>query len=331
MNSKKIDLKELLKEKKKIALGGHVRPDGDCIGSVMGLYLYLKQEYPHIQTDVYLEKIPETFRLIKGTDEVRSEVNNNETPYDLFICLDCADPMRLGFSSSVFENAKETVCIDHHISNESFADLNYIVPDASSTSELVVTLLDEEKISKESAEALYMGIAHDTGVFRYSCTSPETMENAANLMRKGINGNAIIEQTFYEKTYVQNQILGRALLESMLIMDRQCVVSVIRKSSMEFFHAEPSDLEGVVSILRQTKGVEVAIFLHELEPQKYKVSLRSKQYIDVSVIAKHFGGGGHIRAAGVTMTGSAHDVINNITEQIARQFEKLEEKSVIPQ
>ena len=74
----------------------------------MGLYLYLKQEYPHIQTDVYLEKIPETFRLIKGTDEVRSEVNNNETPYDLFICLDCADPMRLGFSSSVFENAKET-------------------------------------------------------------------------------------------------------------------------------------------------------------------------------------------------------------------------------
>ena len=331
MNSKKIDLKELLKEKKKIALGGHVRPDGDCIGSVMGLYLYLKQEYPHIQTDVYLEKIPETFRLIKGTDEVRSEVNNNETPYDLFICIDCADPMRLGFSSSVFENAKETVCIDHHISNESFADLNYIVPDASSTSELVVTLLDEEKISKESAEALYMGIAHDTGVFRYSCTSPETMENAAKLMRKGINGNAIIEQTFYEKTYVQNQILGRALLESMLIMDRQCVVSVIRKSSMEFFHAEPSDLEGVVSILRQTKGVEVAIFLHELEPQKYKVSLRSKQYIDVSVIAKHFGGGGHIRAAGVTMTGSAHDVINNITEQIARQFEKLEEKSVIPQ
>ena len=250
MNSKKIDLKELLKEKKKIALGGHVRPDGDCIGSVMGLYLYLKQEYPHIQTDVYLEKIPETFRLIKGTDEVRSEVNNNETPYDLFICLDCADPMRLGFSSSVFENAKETVCIDHHISNESFADLNYIVPDASSTSELVVTLLDEEKISKESAEALYMGIAHDTGVFRYSCTSPETMENAAKLMRKGINGNAIIEQTFYEKTYVQNQILGRALLESMLIMDRQCVVSVIRKSSMEFFHAEPSDLEGVVSILK---------------------------------------------------------------------------------
>lgn len=234
--------------------------------------------------------------------------------------------MRLGFSRPLFENAKESVCIDHHISNEAFADLNYIVPDASSTSELVVTLLDEERIPQESAEALYMGIVHDTGVFRYSCTSPETMENAAKLMRKGINGNEIIEKTFYEKTYVQNQILGRALLESMLIMDRKCIVSVIRKNSMEFFHAEPSDLEGIVSVLRQTKGVEVAIFLHEIEPHKYKVSMRSKDLIDVSVIAKHFGGGGHVRAAGVTMAGSAHDVINNITEQIARQFEVLEQK-----
>ena len=327
MNSKKIDLKELLKEKKKIALGGHVRPDGDCIGSVMGLYLYLKQEYPHIQTDVYLEKIPETFRLIKGTDEVRSEVNNNETPYDLFICLDCADPMRLGFSSSVFENAKETVCIDHHISNESFADLNYIVPDASSTSELVVTLLDEEKISKESAEALYMGIAHDTGIFRYSCTSPETMEAAAQLMRKGVDTAKITDRTYYEKTYVQNQILGRALLESIMVLDQRCIVSVVRLKEMEFFQAKPSDLEGIVSQMRQTKGVEVAMFLHETAPQTFKVSLRSKERVDVSRIAKYFGGGGHVRAAGVTMKGSVHDVINNLTALIEKQLdEKIEQE-----
>ena len=206
-------LKELLKEKKKICPGRtRSAPDGDLhrIGNGVISFI-LKQEYPHISDRRFIwKKYLRHFRLIKGTDEVRSEVNNNETPYDLFICLDCADPMRLGFSSSVFENAKETVCIDHHISNESFADLNYIVPDASSTSELVVTLLDEEKISKESAEALYMGIAHDTGVFRYSCTSPETMENAAKLMRKGINGNAIIEQTFYEKTICAKPDFGKS-------------------------------------------------------------------------------------------------------------------------
>ena len=318
-----IILANILEGKTRAAISGHVRPDGDCIGSCLGLYLYLKEQYPHICTDVYLEEIPGAYRMIKGTDEVKSQIPEGEV-YDVFFCLDCGDKERLGFSAPLFEAAKETVCIDHHVSNEAFADQNHIVPDASSTSELVFTLLDKEKISKEAAEALYMGIVHDTGVFQYSCTSPETMEIAAELMRKGINGSEIIDKTYYEKTYVQNQILGRALLESMLIMDKRCIVSVIRQRSMEFFQAQPADLEGIVSQLRQTKDVEVAIFLHEVEPQKYKVSLRSKNKVDVSVIAKHFGGGGHVRAAGVTMKGSSHDVINNITARIALQLDHRE-------
>ncbi len=320
-----IELKEILKGKRKVALGGHVRPDGDCVGSCMGLYLYLKEEYPQIDTDVYLEPVPESYRMIAGTDEVKSEIAAQE-PYDLFICLDCGDEQRLGFSAPLFDAAKETLCIDHHVSNDAFADNNYIVPDASSTSELVYRLLEDEKITKPIAEALYMGIVHDTGVFQYSCTSPETMEIAASLMRKGINGSEIIDKTYYEKTYIQNQILGRALLESMLIMDKQCIVSVIRQRSMEFFQAEPSDLEGIVSQLRQTKGVEVAIFLHEMQPQLFKVSLRSKGKVDVSEIAKYFGGGGHVRAAGVTMKGSSHDVINNITGRIALQMKMMKEQ-----
>ena len=320
-----IELKEILKGKRKVALGGHVRPDGDCVGSCMGLYLYLKEEYPQIDTDVYLEPVPESYRMIAGTDEVKSEIAAQE-PYDLFICLDCGDEQRLGFAAPLFDAAKETLCIDHHVSNDAFADSNYIVPDASSTSELVYRLLEDEKITKPIAEALYMGIVHDTGVFQYSCTSPETMEIAASLMRKGINGSEIIDKTYYEKTYIQNQILGRALLESMLIMGEQCIVSVIRQRSMEFFQAEPSDLEGIVSQLRQTKGVEVAIFLHEMQPQLFKVSLRSKGKVDVSEIAKYFGGGGHVRAAGVTMKGSSHDVINNITGRIALQMKRMKEQ-----
>ena len=329
INSMKLVLSDILKGKKRVALGGHVRPDGDCVGACMGLYLYLKDRYPDIHTDVYLEEVPEAYRMIQGTDEVKTQITDGDV-YDLFICLDCRDAQRLGFSGPLFEHAKETLCIDHHISNDAFADHNYIVPDASSTSELVYTVLDKEKISLPSAEALYMGIVHDTGVFQYSCTSPETMEIAADLMRKGINGNEIIDKTYYEKTYIQNQILGRALLESMLVMDKKCIVSVIRQRSMEFFQAKPSDLEGIVSQLRQTKGVEVAIFLHELSPQKFKVSLRSKGKVDVSDIAKFYGGGGHVRAAGVTMEGSSHDVINNITARIALQLkhegEQVEEQ-----
>lgn len=322
----KIVLQEILEGKKRIALGGHVRPDGDCIGSCMGLYLYLKEQFPQISVDVYLENIPEAFRMISGTEDVKTKTEK-EIAYDVFFCLDCGDSKRLGFSEPLFALAEKTVCIDHHISNEAFADINYIVPDASSTSELIYTILEKDRISKHAAEALYMGIVHDTGVFQYSCTSPKTMEIAAELMRKGINGSEIIDRTYYEKTYIQNQILGRALLESMLIMDKRCIVSVIRRRSMEFFQAEPSDLEGIVSQLRQTKGVEVAIFLHELEPQCFKVSLRSKGIVDVSVIAKHFGGGGHVRAAGVTMKGSSHDVINNITARISLQLDHVERES----
>ena len=95
---------------------------------------------------------------------------------------------------------------------------------------------------------------------------------------------------------------------------------------MDFFHAAPADLEGIVSQLRMTKGVEVAIFLHELAPQKFKVSLRSKGLVDVSEIAKYYGGGGHVRAAGVTMEGSSHDVINNITARIVHQLKHEEEQ-----
>ena len=324
-NSMKIILDDILKGKKSVALGGHVRPDGDCVGSCMGLYHYLREQYPDIGTDVYLEEVPEAYSIIKGTDEVKTQTDGSAV-YDLFICLDCGDAQRLGFLSPLFENAKETLCIDHHISNDAFADHNYIVPDASSTSELVYNLTDKEKISPASAEALYMGIVHDTGVFQYSCTSPETMEAAAELMRKGINGSEIIDKTYYEKSYIQNQILGRALLESMLIMDKKCIVSVIRQKSMKFFQAQPSDLEGIVSQLRQTKGVEVAIFLHEISPQQFKVSLRSKGKVDVSEIAQYYGGGGHVRAAGVTMEGSSHDVINNITARIALQLKHEEEQ-----
>lgn len=315
----RISLNEILQGKHSVALGGHIRPDGDCVGSSMGLYLYLKEQFPEVEMDIYLEPIADCYKIISNIEEIKHQVEHVKT-YDLFICLDCGDVARLGFSAPLFEHAKQTMCIDHHVSNEAFADINYIEPDASSTSELVYRLMEKEKISKQSAEALYMGIAHDTGIFQYSCTAPETMEAAAELLRKGINGSEIIDKTYYEKTYVQNQILGKALLESMLVLDKQVIVSCVNLKSLNFFEAKPSDLEGIVSQLRLTKGAEVAMFLYEQEPQIYKVSLRSKDRVDVSVIAKYFGGGGHAKAAGFTMKGTVHDVITNVNKQIALQL-----------
>lgn len=319
----RIELSEILNGRKDVAIGGHIRPDGDCVGSCMGLYLYIKQEYPQISVDVYLEKIAESFHMIEGTENIRHTIDESRV-YDLFICLDCGGEDRLGFSAPLYRNAKETLCIDHHVSNVAFADINYIMPDASSTSELIYDLIGKDKISLPCAEALYMGIAHDTGVFQYSCTAPETMEAAAELLRIGVNGNRIIEKTFYEKTYIQNQILGKALLESMLVLDKKCIISYVSKKSLDFFEAEPIDLEGIVSQLRNTAGTEVALFMYELEPQVYKVSLRSKEIVDVSKIATYFGGGGHVRAAGFSMKGTVHDVINNVIREIDVQLKKEE-------
>lgn len=314
-------LNKWLQEARKVAIGGHVRPDGDCVGSCMGLYLYMKDNYPDIQTDVYLEPVPEKFKIISGTEEIRSEIQEGEA-YDLFICLDCGDEERLGFSMPLFQSALHTFCIDHHVSNQSFAEYNQIVPDASSTSELIYGFMDKKRVTKEIAECLYMGIAHDTGIFQYSNVSPSTFRMAAELLETGIDAAELIDFTYYEKTYAQNQVLGRALLESIVFMDGKCIAAFMKKSQMDFYGVTTKDLDGIVSQLRITQGVEVAIFAYETEKDLYKVSLRSKKAIDVSVIAGYFGGGGHVRAAGCIMPGTIYDVLNNLSRQIELQFAK---------
>ena len=319
-------LAELLEGKTSVAIGGHVRPDGDCVGACMGLYQYLRDNYRDVETDVYLEEIPSHFSFVEGTGDIRHQVEPGKT-YDLFICLDCGDAERLGFSRPLFESAGQTFCVDHHISNQACADENYIVPDASSTSELVFRLLDCGRITRGIAEALYIGIVHDTGVFQYSCAGPETFRTAAALLEKGVDAPSIIERTYYEKSYAQNQILGRALLESIVFMHGQCIFSSVSQAVMRFYGVTPKELDGIVSQLRITKGVEVAIFLYEQEPNVYKVSLRSKEKVDVSRVAAYFGGGGHVKAAGCTMPGTVHDVINNLARQIAPQLETEETKT----
>ena len=314
-----MELERLLQGAHRVALGGHVRPDGDCVGSTLGLYQYLQKNYPEITVDVYLEPVPDSFRFIGAAVDIRSEVTETET-YDLFILLDCGDSDRLGFSKMLYEQAGRTACIDHHISNRAFADENEIDPDASSTSELVYRLLDKEKITKEIAECLYLGIVHDTGVFQYSCTAPETMEAAAELMRKGIDYSGIIDRTFYQKSYVQNQVLGKALLDSKLFLDGKCIASFLTKEEMDVYGVKPKELDGIVSQLRVTKGVEVAIFLYELSHHEFKVSLRATGEGDVSRIAQQFGGGGHKKAAGVTMKGSAEEILSRLVEEIQKQL-----------
>lgn len=321
MIMEKIQLLDECRDAKKIFISGHVRPDGDCTGSCLAMYLYLRKALPHADVTVALEEPSSVFACIKGFDQIDSTyVVDGEV--DVFIALDC-EKSRLGGAEEIFANARKRINIDHHISNErGCGDINYVIPGFSSTAELVYNLFDKQYVDEEIAKAVYIGIAHDTGIFKYSNTSPETLRIAAELIEYGFDFPVVIDETFYEKTYAQNQLLGRALLESIMFMGGKCIVSAIDKKTLDFYSATSKDLEGIVNQLRVTKGVECAIFMYETGNLEYKVSLRSCKYVDVSKVAAFFGGGGHVRAAGCNINGTFHDAINNISKQIELQMKE---------
>lgn len=294
-----------------VAIAGHVNPDGDCIGSCMAMYLYLKDNYQQLDVDIYLDKMRPVFGYIERIDEVRQQAADKE--YDLLLLFDVSSADRIAVVGEYLHTARKTVCIDHHLSNQGLAEINFIVPEASSTCEVLYELLNPERISLAAATALYTGIVHDTGVFQYSNTKGATMRIAGQLLDKGVDQTAIIENSFYSKTYVQNQILGRTLMESLLILDGRCIIGIVRQKEMDFYQITPKDLDGIVNQLRVTQGVEVAIFIYAVGNQEYKVSMRSNGQLDVCEIAAYFGGGGHAKAAGCNMQGSVYDVINSIT------------------
>ena len=290
------NIAEILEGVKTMGIGGHIRPDGDCVGSCMALYLYVKTYYPEIQADVYLDNPKPVFGHIDCMDEIKTELDGDKE-YDLFVTCDVSARDRLAIAGPYFDTAKRTACIDHHISNSGFAQVNHIRGEVSSACEVLYGLFEPEKVVRTIAVPIYTGMVHDTGVFQYSSTSPETMRIAGELMKTGFNFSKIIDESFYQKTYVQNQVMGRV---------------------------DGKDLDGIVSQLRLTAGVEVAMFIYEVETQSFKVSLRSNGNVDVSKIAVYFGGGGHMRAAGCDLQGSVYDVINNVTEQICKQFQEQE-------
>lgn len=310
-----------IEEAQTIGISGHRRPDGDCVGACLGLYNYIRDVYPDKDVTIYLESIKKEYQFLRYSDTLNHSFTDKKE-LDLFVALDCADKERLGDYGVYAKKAEKVFCVDHHISNKGFGDSCIIVPDASSTCEVLFDQFDYDKISQSCAEALYMGIVHDTGVFKHTNTTRKTMHIAGDLVAKGLNTSHIIDDTFYRKSYAQNQIMGRALIESIQLLGGKILFSIISKSMLKFYGVSGADLDGIIDQLRMTEGVECAILIYEIGLHKYKVSLRSNDYVDVSKVAAGFGGGGHIRAAGCTMMGLPRDVINNLTLPISKQMEE---------
>lgn len=304
---------------KSAAITGHVRPDGDCIGSTLGFYNYIRDNFPQIDVDLYLQNPGEEFSYLTNIDAVKTQIDYDKR-YDMFFVFDCGAVDRFEPFCKLLQMSKYTVCIDHHVTNDGFADENIVVPDLSSTCELLYTCLFDEQISKACAECLYTGIICDTGIFKYQSTTSETMRIAGKLMDKGINHTHIIDDGFFMKTYHQNLMVGKALLESIVFHDGKCIYSAVTQETMKFYGLKSGQMGMVIDQLRNTGGVEVAIFMYELSKGSFKVSMRSKDYIDVSKVCSCFGGGGHVRAAGCTIAGSPKDIMERLDEQLTIQF-----------
>lgn len=315
-----LNLFEEVKNANTIAITGHVRPDGDCVGSNLAIWNYVISKFPEKQCDVYLTlPMPNSFKFLVGFDQIKYEYKTGE--YDLLIVCDCNNLSRTGDNEILGQHSKRMINIDHHEfpkEEQPFAE-KYAFPEASSTCELVYELIGEEEVTKEIAECIYTGIVHDTGIFQFNCCHRSTMNVAGALMEKGIDPNFIIDETYYRKTFVQTRIMGRALAKARLHEKSILISSIITLKEMHEENASSKHMDGIANQLRITKGVRVALFMYETSPGEYKCSLRTNDDTDLNLIANVFGGGGHKKAAGFSSDLPSEEIINKVIEEIKKQ------------
>ena len=315
------NLSELLTpEVRRIAITGHIRPDGDCAGSVLGLYAYLTENFDGIEVVPYLD-LPLTSEIAYLADSVpiRSDTGEGEH-FDLFFALDASTPDRLNAGKDAYKNAARRIVIDHHGTNPGYGDENYIDGKASSTSEVLMRFMDPEKISKRTALCLYSGIIFDTNVFSYDCTGPETLRDAALLLEKGIPFAEIIRTSLMEKPWKVARITSAVTEKAVLCAEEKFLFAICDQVLLQKNGVTTNDIGSIVSELNKTKEAETTLFLYQFEDGTWKASLRSKSIVDVAKIAGDFGGGGHVRASGFSFIDDPEAMAEKIRKKVREQM-----------
>lgn len=317
MNSLK-DLISHIKDASTILIAGHVSPDGDAIGACIAMgHILEKMEK---QYSILLEEPGDQYTNLFNMAPVLSKAP--EKACDLFIALDCADLDRLGSFKDTFKKAKVSWNVDHHISNTSYGQYNYVDSNASSASEITFDIYKASMVqmNTQMAKAMYTGIIYDTSAFKHSNTTSKTLKIASKLLEYPFDFSAIIQQMFYERSLVSIQLQGLAISNIQTYFNNKLVIATLSLEEINLYSNNGEGTEGIVNILKNIKDSKVAVFLYEKSKRETKVSLRSENLYDVCSIASEFGGGGHTKAAGATINATLEEAKKEIIPLLMNLF-----------
>ena len=306
----KNQIKKLIDESNSILLLTHESPDGDAIGSVLGFYHYLVSINKTV--DMVILDIPKVFDFLPSINRV---VDNTNKTYDLGIVLDCASKERIGQKEDLFSRCKNTICIDHHISNTNYCDVNLVEGNISSCCQVVYYLFKEwiVTVSKEIGESLISGVLTDTNGFGNNNVDKNTYNLAADILDLGVNIHNIYNKVLCKKTMSQYELMRIAMDRLEFLYNSKIAFTYILKDDFDKVGAVTGEHEGIVDIGRNVEGVEVSIFLRE--DNGFTVSLRSTGTVDVSKIASSIGGGGHFMASGAKLYGTLEETKETIINE----------------
>lgn len=309
------DFAEKLKKENSVAIIAHVRPDGDTIGSSLGLFFALKSLGK--TADIYCEdKIPEKYKFLEGVENFSD--GDIKSEYSAVVAVDVADITRTGKYGLYYQKHKNTYNIDHHVSNTRFARYNYVYC-AAAAAENVFTLIKEAgvPITVGMANALATGIITDTGNFRHKNVTLETMKVAAELFSLGADFNKIIYNTFSLQSKERAKLFGKTMEKIRYFHNGKTAMGIVRLSDFNETGAKQEDTEGFIDFIMGIRGVEIGVCVMETEKDKYKISFRAHS-ADVNAVAGTFGGGGHTLASGCRLSGDIEEVVDRLVFAVGR-------------
>lgn len=301
----------------------HVQPDGDAVSSTLAVGHLLKQLGKSF-TLINEGRIPAKFKRLEGAlDIVDYSQKVLHRSFRVVICVDCADYTRMGQVVNLFAEDVKLLNIDHHPTNNQFGTLAIIRENAAATVELVydIGVQLDAVWPLPLCESIYTGLLTDTGGFRYANTTPKVMKIASDMLERGVVGNELAECFLESITYAQIELLRIALATLQFAFNRRVAYVYVTSEDMTTTHASTEDLDGISNYPRNIEGVEVGIFFKQTGPDTFKASLRSTGKVNVSRIAQHFGGGGHVRASGCTLTGPLNIVIDSLVGEVGKALE----------